>query len=85
MWGGAVVKPVLTREQLDGIVKCTRPGCDCGVDKATTINLGSRCHPGLGLTAQFVRATGELDLACICGQLIATIAVAGELPIGKGN
>lgn len=79
------MKPVLTREQLDGIVTCTRPGCTCGVGKAPAIELGARCHPGFGLTARFVRASGELELACICGQLIASIAVAGELPIGKGN
>lgn len=81
--GGAVVKDVaLTRKDLG---TCSRPGCTCTAEGASVIELGANCHPGMGLDVRFRRATGELELSCPCGRLLARVAVAGELDIGKGN
>jgi len=64
---------LLTRVELDKF-GCATP--DCGHDHSE-LYLHQSCHPGAGLYAHYVKASGNLVLECReCEHPVATIAVS---------
>lgn len=63
----------LTQSMLDPM-GCETP--NCGHDHSTLF-LNARCHPGGGLEAEYIKATGELKLSCVvCNRPLTSIMVA---------